>query len=132
MPGRGRGRLLPLGDQEHAEALERPSFPLAQAALAEHRQAPLQAAGSLLQTTLLTTDLAQAVHGARLGGAVAGGAGQGQARLQAALRILKASRCTVDVAEALEDIGLAMLVTAGPRQRQALLQAGDRLPEPGL
>jgi hypothetical protein len=101
-----------------------------QAALAEHRQAPLQAAGSLLETTLLTTDLAQAVH--RLGGAVAGGAGQGQARLQAALRVLEASLCAMNVAEALEDIGLAMLVTAGPRQRQALLQAGDRLFEPAL
>jgi hypothetical protein len=100
VPGRaGRCRIAP-GRLDPADAIERPTLPVAQAALAEHCQAPLQAAGSLLEAALLAMDLAEAVHGERLGSAVAGGACQRQALLQAGPCVLKASLRAVDLAQA--------------------------------
>jgi hypothetical protein len=66
VPGPARPGRVALVGQDHADAVERPSFPGAQAAPTERPKAPLQAAGRLLQAALAATHLAQVAQDLRL------------------------------------------------------------------
>ena len=92
------GRFALVG-VEQAQAGERPGLPGAEADVVESRQAVLQAAGRLLEASLLAAEVTKGAEGVRLGAAVAGGACEREALPQAVGGILKAASPAVDLAE---------------------------------